>query len=299
MTTTTSAALAPAELAAIAGLVDQRAVDEVLHRLIRCVQGADLSEAEDVLAPSVSLDPYGDDVSAWVEAFGGDGATVSVMLGRELSFQATGEDAREVVLPYQVSRVVDSPSPATRLWGGTWSLRLTRGGPVGWQLASLSQTRDWELGDAQPVAGVGVSAHDWIQIQTLYARYAASVDSGDVEAFAALFAPDAVFHVPDGVTTVTNLRAMAAGMAADRAARDSQSRHWTHHLVFTPAGEGTDGGEAKDDRLVVRGFAGVDGSVGGQYVTLASGRTTDELVRDQNGQWLFASRRPEPDLPLF
>ena len=83
-----------------------------------------------------------------------------------------------------------------------------------------------------------LSAMDYIEIQQLYARYAAALDFGDGAARATTFTSDGVFHnlaskhQPEPVAEVVK-RTTARGNIGDR--------HMIDHLIITPTKAGANG----------------------------------------------------------
>jgi len=128
-----------------------------------------------------------------------------------------------------------------------------------------------------------LSAMDYIEIQQLYARYAAALDFGDGAARATTFTVDGVFrnlashHKPEPVASVV-ARTTAHGNVGDR--------HMISHLIITPTKEGANGFayilKIDRDQKVYTGFY------------------DDTLVRTPDG-WRFKSKEEwhdtEPDSP--
>jgi hypothetical protein len=85
----------------------------------------------------------------------------------------------------------------------------------------------------------GLSALDYIEIQQLYARYAAGLDFGDGAARAATFTPDGTF-----TTSITPDRTpISVAEVAERTVKlgNIGDRHMTLQLIITPTETGADG----------------------------------------------------------
>jgi hypothetical protein len=128
-----------------------------------------------------------------------------------------------------------------------------------------------------------LSAMDYIEIQQLYARYAAALDFGDGAARATTFTKDGVFlnlashHKPEPLDAVVK-RTTAHGNVGDR--------HMINHLIITPTKDGA------------TGFAYILKVDRNQKVF--TGFYNDILVRTPDG-WRFKQKEEwhdtEPDSP--
>ena len=128
-----------------------------------------------------------------------------------------------------------------------------------------------------------LSAMDYIEIQQLYARYAAALDFGDGAARATTFTADGAFynlashHKPEPVAAVVQ-RTTAHGNVGDR--------HMINHLIITPTKTGANGFAyiLKVDR----------------QQKVYTGFYNDTLVRTPDG-WRFKTKEEwhdtEPDSP--
>lgn len=213
-------------------------------------------------------------------------ATHHVCASRDISVEGDSATVRSSLHATHV-RSVD----ASDFWvvGGWYDVSLRRGGPHGWEITSVVINPTWRFDTREPVPGTGLSARDWLAIESLYAKYAAAIDEGDSDGFAALFEPDAQFHHPDGRTVITELAAFCSELAEERRASGTRTRHWAAHFVATPM----------DDSVRIRCNTAVTGSRGdGGYVTIASGHNADDLTRQPDGTWRFLRRRALPDLPF-
>lgn len=83
-----------------------------------------------------------------------------------------------------------------------------------------------------------LSAMDYIEIQQLYARYAAALDLGDGEARKTMFTPDGTF-----ANIVKNHQPISVEELAQRNNQTGNigDRHMTLHLVITPTKSGANG----------------------------------------------------------
>jgi len=131
--------------------------------------------------------------------------------------------------------------------------------------------------DAQEGGGGSLTAQDYVDIQQLYARYNFAIDSGDIEAYVALYTPDGSFNTftgQDGLRTFMKNR------------NGGTRRHWNTNLVITPTPEGAKG-------AVYLMF--LDVGMKPPAVT-GAGKYEDALVRTPQG-WRFKKRQTFPDPP--
>lgn len=123
---------------------------------------------------------------------------------------------------------------------------------------------------------------DRFAIQDLMARYGWALDTGDVDAFVACFAPDGVmieevFEDPDIWEGHDGIRQLAEHYRG--IANFPGRQHYCANMLVTPIGE---------DRAHVRSFALVTECQGEPpYPLRFCGYYDDELVR-LDGQWYFA-----------
>jgi hypothetical protein len=128
---------------------------------------------------------------------------------------------------------------------------------------------------AQGGAAGTLTALDYVEIQQLYARYNYAIDSGDVEAYVALYTPDGSFNTYEGHE---GLRTFMKNR------RGGTRRHWNTNLVITPSPEGATG-------AVYLMFV----DVGTKPPTVTgAGKYEDLLVKTPQG-WRFKKRRTLPD----
>jgi hypothetical protein len=128
-----------------------------------------------------------------------------------------------------------------------------------------------------------LSAMDYIEIEQLYARYAASLDLGDGAARATTFTPDGTF-----ANIVRNHEPISLPELVERTNRTGNigDRHMTLHLVITPTEAGANGFAytLKVDR----------------HQKVYTGFYNDTLVRTPDG-WRFKTREvwhdTEPNSP--
>ena len=134
-----------------------------------------------------------------------------------------------------------------------------------------------------------VRAQDRVEIERLMWRYIQALDSGNAEAYAALFAPDGQFG--RGATAIKGREALKKMVADARQKLDADKKSdkkpaRMFHVVTNPHIEFID----KDHARYHAYWMGVFAS--GGDVTSA-GREVNELVRI-NGQWLISVRDVDP-----
>jgi ketosteroid isomerase-like protein len=165
-------------------------------------------------------------------------------------------------------------------------------------------------GTAEPPSAASrlQAVEDYMEIERLLMRYAAALNTGDADAYVAMFTDDAVFELKRDVDEPPFLgpfvgrdalreqwfpdAAPAGEQAADAGRRFGPMRHVTTNYEIDVDG----------DRATVRAFFmevvsnGANTPPGARPPTIhAMGRYDDELVR-QNGQWLFSKRTVITDM---
>jgi len=134
-----------------------------------------------------------------------------------------------------------------------------------------------------------VRAQDRVEIEQLMWNYIHALDSGDAEAYAAVFAPDGQFGKgADAIKGREALKKMIldARQKLDAEKKSDKKMPRMFHVVTNPHIEFID----KDHALYHAYWMGVFAS--GGDVTSA-GREVNELVRI-NGQWLISVRDVDP-----
>ena len=137
-------------------------------------------------------------------------------------------------------------------------------------------------------------ARDRAEIEDLMWRYARALDTGNGEAYAAVYTPDGQFGTGANATKGTEAlkrlaggqpRTPAPGAAAAPARPPMYHMHANHAITFT------DKDHARFDAyyLTARAAGGQDQPL----QVLAVGRSVDELVR-LNGKWLIQVRNVQP-----
>jgi SnoaL-like protein len=137
-------------------------------------------------------------------------------------------------------------------------------------------------------------ARDRAEIEDLMWRYARALDTGNGEAYAAVYTPDGQFGTGANATKGTEAlkrlaggqpRTPAAGAAAAPARPPMYHMHANHAITFI------DKDHARFDAyyLTARAAGGQDQPL----QVLAVGRSVDELVR-LNGKWLIQVRNVQP-----
>jgi uncharacterized protein (TIGR02246 family) len=134
-----------------------------------------------------------------------------------------------------------------------------------------------------------VRAQDRVEIEQLMWNYIHALDSGNAEAYAALFAPDGQFG--RGATAVKGREALKkmvadAGQKMEAENKSGKKMPRMYHVVTNPHIEFID----KDHARYHAYWMGVFAS-GGEITS--AGREVNELVR-LNGQWLISVRDVAP-----
>jgi hypothetical protein len=129
-----------------------------------------------------------------------------------------------------------------------------------------------------------ISAEDRLAIHELLARYAWAFGTGDVEAFVACFASDAilaedVFEVEDRWTGAADIRAMAEFFFS-RPGFPGRQHHVSHIVI-----------EGADHRYRVRAFCFVTYCHGEPPYGIRFAGYYDDVVVRVDGRWLFQERR--------
>jgi uncharacterized protein (TIGR02246 family) len=134
-----------------------------------------------------------------------------------------------------------------------------------------------------------VRAKDRVEIEQLMWRYIQALDSGNAEAYAALFAPDGQFGRGD--TAIKGREALRKMVADARQKLDADKKSdkkppRMFHVVTNPHIEFVDKDHARYHAYWMGVFA-----AGGSITS--AGREVNELVR-LNGQWLISVRDVDP-----
>ena len=133
-----------------------------------------------------------------------------------------------------------------------------------------------------------VRAQDRVEIEQLMWNYIRALDSGNAEAYAALFAPDGQFG--RGATAVKGREALKKMVSDARQKLDAEKKSGKvmkrmFHIVTNPHIEFID----KDHARYYAYWMGALAAGG----TTSAGREVNELVR-LNGQWLISVRDVDP-----
>ena len=133
-----------------------------------------------------------------------------------------------------------------------------------------------------------VRAQDRVEIEQLMWNYIRALDSGNAEAYAALFAPDGQFG--RGANAVKGREALKKMVLDARQKRDADNKSGKkparmYHVVTNPHIEFIDKDHARYHAYWMGALA-----AGG---TTSAGREVNELVRI-NGQWLISVRDVDP-----
>ena len=135
---------------------------------------------------------------------------------------------------------------------------------------------------------VSVRAQDRVEIEQLMWNYIRALDSGNAEAYAALFAPDGQFG--RGATAVKGREALKKMVSDARQKLDAENKSGKkvqrmYHVVTNPHIEFID----KDHARYYAYWMGALAAGG----TTSAGREVNELVKI-NGQWLISVRDVDP-----
>ena len=138
-------------------------------------------------------------------------------------------------------------------------------------------------------------ARDRVEIEDLMWRYARALDTGDGEAYAAVYTPDGQFGTGANATKGTEaLKKLAGGGARPAAAPGAAAapaRPPLYHMHANHAITFIDKDHARFDAYYLTARAGGGQDQPPQLV--AVGRSVDELVR-LNGKWLIKVRNVQP-----
>jgi uncharacterized protein (TIGR02246 family) len=133
-----------------------------------------------------------------------------------------------------------------------------------------------------------IRSQDRVEIENLMWNYIHALDSGNAEAYAALFAPDGQFG--RGATAIKGREALKKMVSDARQKLDAENNSGKkvqrmNHVVTNPHIEFVD----KDHARYYAYWMGVFASGG----VTSAGREVNELVR-MNGQWLISVRDVDP-----
>jgi bifunctional aromatase (cyclase/dehydratase) len=152
---------------------------------------------------------------------------------------------------------------------------------------------------AQPLAP-GVPTELYLEIQRFYARHMHAGDGGDMDAWAAGFAPDAVFvsnGLPDPLVGRDAIDAASRAGAAGRAARGVVHRHVMTMLDVVEAGSGA--GRQGAEWVRTRSYVLVVEIRQGGGASLHVSTVCEDLLVAHEGGWLVRERRvTRDDLPV-
>jgi hypothetical protein len=134
-----------------------------------------------------------------------------------------------------------------------------------------------------------LTTEDRLAIQSLYARYCASFDLGDVQGWVNCFTEDGLFKSAKDLRGHAQLKEFVEGRIKARA--DSPNRnvqHWNANLIV-------EGGDGRAKGMCYIMLAG-QSVAANQTVFPVQGTYTDELV-EKDGAWRFSVRQMFRDLP--
>ena len=140
-------------------------------------------------------------------------------------------------------------------------------------------------------------ARDRVEIEDLMWRYARALDTGNADAYVAVYTPDGQFSSGANVTKGADaLRKMMAGQAAPAAAPGATAaaparRAPMYHMTANHRVSFTDKDHARVEAYYLTAAA-ANGEASPLRV-LAVGRSIDDVVR-VNGKWLIKSRNVQP-----
>jgi uncharacterized protein (TIGR02246 family) len=135
---------------------------------------------------------------------------------------------------------------------------------------------------------------DRAEIEDLMWRYARALDTGDGDAYAAVYTPDGQFGTgPNATKGRDALRKLAAGQPRTAApgAATAPARPPMYHMHANHAIHFTDKDHARLDAYYITAIAA--GGPDQPLRVAAVGRSIDDLVR-LNGRWLIQTRNVQP-----
>ena len=131
-----------------------------------------------------------------------------------------------------------------------------------------------------------LTAEERLEIHDLYARYCHAVDNSDGAAWAACFTRDGKLVPSVGSAVgreIQGRNALAAYGAG--AMKDMAARHWISGLVI----------EERDGRVRGSCYALLL-DVSGESARMTAHVVYDDVLAHEDGEWLFATRRPRRDV---
>ena len=134
-----------------------------------------------------------------------------------------------------------------------------------------------------------LSIEDRLAIQSLYARYCACFDLGDVDGWVNCFTEDGVFKGATDNHGRAQLKAFIEGRIKARAENPNRNvQHWNANLIV-------EGGDGRAKGMCYIMLVG-ESVATGQTVFTVRGTYTDDLVKT-DGTWRFSRRQMFKDLP--
>ena len=127
-----------------------------------------------------------------------------------------------------------------------------------------------------------LSAEARLDIQELFARYAWGLNTGDIEAIMATFAPDSIFdHQPEGVFYGEDKRRMFHHLWTAKPGWFVGRQHLATHFIYDDAGNGN---------VRVRAYSSIlQHNVDYKSHFVFGLANWDCIVRAENGDWRFQS----------
>jgi hypothetical protein len=135
------------------------------------------------------------------------------------------------------------------------------------------------------------SVEDRVLILDLYARYSWALDTGDTDAYVALYTPDAVIYenVPDGVRQVEGRDAIRDFTLRFHGNPDFPGRqHRISQIVISPDPE------CRADRFKVRSYVIATDTKDGYEPTVFWCGYGEDVVAKVDGEWLIETREIKP-----
>jgi len=128
--------------------------------------------------------------------------------------------------------------------------------------------------------------HDRLEIHELFARYNHAIDTGDAEAWAALFEEDGSFSgIVGDYQGRGELRAFAEAYATDpKYAEFREGQHWINNIVIDPITESK--ARVRTQQLMIRPM--------GETAVINFMGWYDDVVVKSSGEWRILTRKVNP-----
>ncbi len=148
----------------------------------------------------------------------------------------------------------------------------------------MAQTNQAQTNPAPSAAEMALTAADRLEIKALLSEYSFHEDSGNAEAWSALFTEDGNFYGQNKPSVHGRPALLESARRRWNERPEARGRvHWVCNILIWPTPEGA---AAKSYQMTVKE---IDGTI---EITALSGKE-DEL-RKENGKWRFHVRRVVP-----